>query len=210
MHLLVVDDDVRITKSVCRACPRQHSISSADSGARAFEVLAQDRMSIDAVVADYRMPGMDGIELLQELAVDHPRVGRVLMSGEADFLTASHAIFREAASHLLAKPFSMGRLFATSHAAVRAVRDGGSGSGGSRPVTSNDGLPPIPEIRSLTPRQRMVLERFYRRRRVVFVAEDLYVTEKTIRNHLSAVAAKLGVRDQIEVLRRLDEFDGDT
>jgi HD-like signal output (HDOD) protein len=57
-------------------------MSFADSGAAALSTLAQS--AFDVIVTDYRMPGMDGAELLERVRVDHPGTARVILSGQTN------------------------------------------------------------------------------------------------------------------------------
>jgi DNA-binding NarL/FixJ family response regulator len=65
--------------------------------------------------------------------------------------------------------------------------------GGVRPV---DG----PDLTVLTRREREVLEAFVRLRRIPDVAESLFISRHTVRNHLKAIYAKLGVHSQPELM----------
>ena len=53
-----------------------------ESGREALEVMA--KTSIDVVVTDYRMPEMDGGQLLKEVKERHPETIRIILSGQAD------------------------------------------------------------------------------------------------------------------------------
>jgi DNA-binding NarL/FixJ family response regulator len=56
---------------------------------------------------------------------------------------------------------------------------------------------------SLTPRQRDVVSRLLRGGRVASIAAELYVSESTVRNHLTAVYRQFGVHSQAELLAKL-------
>lgn len=58
-----------------------YSVETATSGAEALEAVA--RKSFDAVVLDYRMPGMDGLEVARRLKGRYPQLAIVLLSGYA-------------------------------------------------------------------------------------------------------------------------------
>ena len=60
-----------------------------------------------------------------------------------------------------------------------------------------------PALRDLSPKQWEVLSRLARGQRVPNIARDMYVTDSTVRNHLSAIFQKVGVHSQAELLARL-------
>jgi PAS domain S-box-containing protein len=65
----------------------------------------------------------------------------------------------------------------------------------------------IPGLRDLTPRQWDILTRLLRGDRVQTIASDLYLSASTVRNHLSVIYRKTGVRSQAELLAKLRAAD---
>jgi len=65
----------------------------------------------------------------------------------------------------------------------------------------------LAETSMLTPRQREVLRRLVAGQRVRTIASELFVSQSTIRNHLSAVFEHFGVHSQGELLERVSETD---
>ena len=60
-----------------------------------------------------------------------------------------------------------------------------------------------PALRELSQRQLEILRRLLRGERVPTIARDLYLSQSTVRNHLSAIYRRLGVHSQAELLARL-------
>jgi CheY-like chemotaxis protein len=80
LHVLLVDDDElarRVYARVLRA-GGEFRVTEAESGDDALFALRRHRF--DAVLTDYRMPTMTGVELLEHVRVHDPHVRRVLMS----------------------------------------------------------------------------------------------------------------------------------
>lgn len=65
----------------------------------------------------------------------------------------------------------------------------------------------IPEAAGLTPRQWEVLRRILAGQRVPTIAEELYVSQSTVRNHLAAIFQRFGVHSQAALLARLAPTD---
>ena len=60
-----------------------------------------------------------------------------------------------------------------------------------------------PALRELSQRQLEILRRLLRGERVPMIARDLFLSQSTVRNHLSAIYRRLGVHSQAELLARL-------
>lgn len=110
--LLTVDDDPDVLRAVERDLRRQYSgdyrVMAADSGAAALETLRQLKRRdapVALVVADQRMPGMTGVELLAESKELFPDVKTVLMTAYADTDVAIDAINRVRLDYYVLKPW---------------------------------------------------------------------------------------------------------
>jgi len=71
-----------------------------------------------------------------------------------------------------------------------------------RPGSASSGvLADEPQLGKLTSREWAVLTRLLDGQRVSAIAADLYVSQSTVRNHLSSIYAKLGVHSQVDLIR---------
>ncbi len=110
--ILTVDDDPGVSRAVARDLRRrygeQHRIVRAESGAAALEALKEMKLrgeQIAVILADYRMPEMNGIEFL-ELAMDvYPGARRALLTAYADTGAAIDAINVVDLDYYLLKPW---------------------------------------------------------------------------------------------------------
>ncbi len=84
-RILFADDDRRILSGLRRQLhgkSKEWDIAFVDSGAAALAAL--EAAPRDVIVSDMRMPGMDGAELLSQVTRRWPRMGRMVLSGQAD------------------------------------------------------------------------------------------------------------------------------
>jgi DNA-binding NtrC family response regulator len=107
-RLLVVDDDIQMLSALEAALRRKgHLVETASNGIEAAAKL--DNTSVQAVITDLKMPGMDGLELLQHVRRTQPGLPVVVLSA---FGTVSMAVdaMKAGANDFLVKPFSQDAL----------------------------------------------------------------------------------------------------
>jgi len=110
--IITVDDDPGVSRAVARDLRRrygeQHRIVRAESGQAALDALRQMKLRGDLVaviLADYRMPEMNGIEFLEQAMDVYPGARRVLLTAYADTGAAIDAINVVDLDHYLLKPW---------------------------------------------------------------------------------------------------------
>ena len=118
--VLVVDDDPDARESLCRLIQRAgFACFAAEDGAQALGILSREK--VEVILADYDMPGMDGTELLNAVAVSHPHVSRMLLTARQDMEVAVRALNTGQAYRFLNKPCRASELLTAIHFAVEAA-----------------------------------------------------------------------------------------
>lgn len=101
LSVLVVDDEAVIRRSLRRRLRYEGwRVAEAASGPEALAALEKE--PADLVILDIKMPGMDGMEVLQRLRAERPSVAVVMHTGHGDIETAVRAI-QAGAAHFLEK-----------------------------------------------------------------------------------------------------------
>lgn len=80
--VLVVDDEPGVRRFACRVLREAgYGVKEAADGVDALSLIRSGVVDLDAVVSDIVMPRMNGVELLQSLSLERPRLPVILMSG---------------------------------------------------------------------------------------------------------------------------------
>ena len=106
-RVLVAEDEEALRGFIRRALlDAGHAVAVAADGAEALDKLAGEEGGFDLLLADIKMPVMDGIALALSVARDHPAVTILLMTGYAEQRERAHGL--DALIHgVIAKPFTI-------------------------------------------------------------------------------------------------------
>lgn len=187
----IVDDDAAVRESLCRL------LAAAGWAVAAFasadELLARAPLEqVGCIVLDHRMPGMSGLELLEQLSCQGVAAAVVVLSGD-DEAEIGVAAMKAGALDYLVKPADDQALIAAvrkaleRHAAERLRR------------LEHDGC--CERVARLSAREREVMAHVIRGRLNKQIAADLAIAEQTVKQHRGRVMDKIGVRSVPELLR---------
>jgi len=122
-ELLIVDDEKYVLDSLASTYPWEelqigpvHTASSANEALKLCEV-----HNIHIVITDIRMPGLNGLELIDKILLISPKTKCILLSGYSEFEYAQRAISSRVAAYLL-KPVKEEELMKTVRSVVRQIR----------------------------------------------------------------------------------------
>jgi two-component system, sensor histidine kinase and response regulator len=119
LRVLIVDDDVALLEALPEALRLRMggvTVETADSGAAALDRIV-DR-DYDAIVTDIRMPGMDGLKLLDEIRNRKPDIPTLIITGHGDNDLVVHAL-RGGARDFIQKPIDRDYFVAALYRAIR-------------------------------------------------------------------------------------------
>lgn len=203
---LVIADDQALVRSgirlILEAQPDIEVLAEASDGAQALQ-LAREHAP-DVVLMDIQMPRLDGIAATGRICALPGRAPRVLVLTTFDQDDHLYDAARAGATGFLLKTAPPEQL-------VAAVRAAASGETLLAPSITRRLLeeftrrpPPgtsVPaELATLTEREREVLVLVARGLSNTEVAQELVVSEGTVKSHLNRLLAKLGVRDRVQAV----------
>ncbi|MDZ4381490.1 MAG: response regulator FixJ [Parvibaculum sp.] len=188
--IFIIDDDDAVRASLCAL------LEAAGFGVAAFASAAAFLGSYSAdlagcIVADIRMPEMDGLELQQELVRRRARLPLIAMTGHGDVPLAVRAM-KEGAVDFIEKPFDADDLLAAIERALEISR--------SRPA-GPPGQDVLALVESLTSREKQVLEHLVAGHPNKVIAYELDISPRTVEVHRAHLMEKMKVRSLPEVVR---------
>jgi len=105
--VLIVDDERSARDGLVRALRRDYRVLAAENGNTALEVLASQK--IDVLLSDVRMPGMDGITLMQRALANNPELVCIILTAYGDVELAVEAM-QQGATDFMTKPINLDKL----------------------------------------------------------------------------------------------------
>jgi DNA-binding NarL/FixJ family response regulator len=193
LKVLVVDDHRLMLEAIRVQLEREDDISvvgCVDSGETVVALVGQT--GPDVVLLDVRMPGMDGLTVLEQLQARYPSIAVVMLSGIEDPVLVRAALERGAAAFVL-KGIDPRDLAG----AVRQVMRGTIFRALDRPRVGT--LSALEEA-GLSPRELSILEALESGGSNREIAERLFVAEQTVKFHLTNIYRKLGVSSRTEAV----------
>ncbi|MBE1878824.1 response regulator transcription factor [Myceligenerans pegani] len=202
MRILAVDDNPIIRMGLRTLLEGAEGVTSVIDTGDPEEAVAHVLAGwVDVVLLDVRMPAVSGLELLPRLAGG---ATVVMLTHTDDPATVAEAMAAGAAGYLVhgaLEPNAMVDAMRLCQGGSRVVS--GVTSGLSRLVRDAVETGPDPAVRDLlSPREAEVMDLVAEGLSNREAAERLFVTEKTVRNHITSLFAKLGVTTRSQAIVR--------
>lgn len=185
-HILVVDDHPVFRQGIVEALGRREPLLRFTSAENGSEALCRVGDDVDLVLADYRLPDIDGLVCLDQIGQRHPSVARALVSGVDDPVLVERARTLGLVGFL---PKTM-----KPEALVEAIRR----------IFGGETYFPKGEVAraafALTKRQREILRWTALGLSNKEIARELGISERTVKEHMSLLFARLGASTRAEAI----------
>ena len=230
IRVLIVDDQTLVREGFRKLLefePDFEVVGTASDGEAALtlvERLYEQSMPPDVILMDIRMPRMDGIAATRAIKQRWPGAHVVILTtfDDTELISAClHAgawgyalkditseelamtVRTAARGHVLLQPDIASKVFST----LGSARPPASASNFAAVSTSTPTyIDPSTSVEHLTGREREILTLVARGASNRQIAENLYLTEGTVKNHVSNILSKLGVRDRTQAAIKAKEL----
>jgi len=189
----VVDDDTAVRRSLAMLLRSAgHQVETYGSAEALLEAAETARLAHGCIVLDVRMPGMDGLSLMEVLSRRDIHLPVVVVTGHGDIPLAVRAM-RAGALDFVEKPYAEERI-------LEAV---GSALVSSRQVDRQRllALQAQAKVGALSPREREVLAALVEGKANKVIGFELGISPRTVEVHRANLMEKLGVRSLPEAVR---------
>jgi DNA-binding NarL/FixJ family response regulator len=202
IRVLIADDHPLIIAGIRRTiehCDDIEVVGEAHSGPELVQLVERRRPSV--VLMDLRMPGVVGVDCIERLRERWPEVKVVVLSASDDRATIDAALNAGASAYVLKSAHTI------EIAAV--LRQAASGAVFHAPTLAPAGTisPPAPEAPNLTKRERSILSAVASGLTTAAISNDLWVSEHTVKFHLTNIYRKLGVANRAGAVRYAIEHE---
>ena len=184
--LFVVDDDDAVRDSLGALLSNKgYDVRSFDSGKRFLdEIDGLDQAG--CVLLDIRMPGLDGLKVLDRLKAKKVPLAVVMITGHADVSIAVRAM-KAGASDFIEKPFTQNIILSSVGKALDSLNDADMSAAEKREI--------VDKLNNLTPRERDVMERLIDGLTNKEIARELDISPRTVEVYRAGVMDKMGARN---------------
>jgi DNA-binding NarL/FixJ family response regulator len=212
IRIVVADDHPIFRDGLCKLLALEDDfdvVAQAQDGRQVLDVLQQTEP--DILLLDLKMPGLDGLGTLQRLQVSKGKTRVIVLTASDDkneFVQAmklgtSGIVLKQTATDQLIKSIRKvhaGEIWLDSHTTAAVIRQF---------VANEDAAPMPPQQLTGPPRERERSPLSQREREIVALvaqgfknkemAEKMFISEQTVKNHLHNIFDKLGVSDRLEL-----------
>lgn len=209
IRIVVADDHPIFRDGLCKLLALEEDfevVGQAQDGQEVLDVLQQ--YEPDILLLDLKMPGLDGLGTLQRLQASRMRTRVIVLTASDDkneFVQAmklgtSGIVLKQTATDLLIKSIRKvhaGEIWLDSHTTAAVIRQFVSAE--EVPPPSQTAAPRERERSPLSQREREIVALVAQGFKNKEMAEKMFISEQTVKNHLHNIFDKLGVSDRLEL-----------
>ncbi|MGJ3251733.1 MAG: response regulator [Elainellaceae cyanobacterium] len=200
IRLLLVDDQDLIRRGLKALLKPETSLQVVGEAENGHQAIQQtESLMPDVVLMDVRMPSMDGVAATREICQRFPETKVLVLTTFDDDEYVAQAV-RYGASGYLLKDTPSEELVQAIHSVHKGYTHLGPGLANKllhyAPPTHHVAVPP--GWTELTPREHEILRLIAQGASNQEIAETLYISEKTVKNHVTSILSRLNVRDRTQ------------
>jgi FixJ family two-component response regulator len=190
----IVDDDEAVRDSL-RLLLKSEGLVGQSHGSAAEFLDKYDPEQHGCLITDIRMPGMNGLELQDELNQRGAPIPLIFITGHGDVPTAVDALI-SGALDFIEKPFRDQDLLDRVHQVLTGDKE--------RRAKNLEALAVRESLATLTPRETEVMERVVQGQASKIIAIDFGISRRTVELHRSRVMDKMGIRTVAKLVHAVE------
>ena len=210
IRVYLLDDHDVVREGLRFLLEQQDDIQVVGESASAVEATARiPALRPDVAVLDARLPDGSGIEVCRSVRAVDPSINALILTSYDDDEALFAAIMAGAAGYVLKEIRSSDLVTAVRHvAAGKSLIDPAMTATVLERIRSGPGTPD--ELASLTDRERILLGHIAEGLTNRQIAEQMFLAEKTVKNYVSSILAKLGLERRTQAAVLASKLLGDT
>ncbi|HEV3201295.1 MAG TPA: response regulator transcription factor [Bryobacteraceae bacterium] len=213
IRIVVADDHPIFRDGLCKLLALEEDfevVAQAQDGRQVLDVLQQ--LEPDILLLDLKMPGLDGLATLQRLQAARNKTRVIVLTASDDkneFVQAmklgtSGIVLKQTATELLIKSIRKvhaGEIWLDSHTTAAVIRTfvAADETAAAAPPQQLSPAPRDRERSPLSQREREIVALVAQGFKNKEMAEKMFISEQTVKNHLHNIFDKLGVSDRLEL-----------
>lgn len=200
IRVLIVDDHEVVRLGLRSLLEQQPDMVVVGEAATAAEAEAlTEHLSPDVVLMDIRLPGTSGVEACRQIKARNARVRVLILTSYADSQLLTDAIVAGADGYVLKQ--------VGSDALITALRRVAAGENLLDPALTSQVFSRLKEVREqeeilafrgLSDQEMRILARIAEGKTNKEIGDELHLSEKTVRNYVSEILAKLGLSSRVQ------------
>ena len=221
IKLVLVDDQKLVREGlamVLSLCKDFEIVGEASNGLEAIDIVTKNSSNVDVVLMDIRMPIIDGIDATKEMKQKFPKVKIIILTtfNEDEYILkglrngADGYILKDIGSEEIIKGIKTvysGNVLLQPEIATKVIKviKESNGDNIKNPPSSFRG-----EFENLSPREVEISKLVSEGKNNKEICEILYITEGTVKNHISRILGKLELRDRTQLalfMKNQDKLD---
>jgi DNA-binding NarL/FixJ family response regulator len=210
VRVCIADEHLLVVSGIKSALAESDEIEVVGSTRRGDELLSLvDQHVPDLVLLDHRLSGMDGIACVRLIKERHPQIKVVMLSASEDSARITEAL-QAGASAYIGKRINPCDLASSLMQIVDGVvYQMSPGLAGAAPAPAPAPVIAEPSARpcDLTDRELTMLAAISRGLSTKAISRELWITEKTVKFHLTNIYRKLGVHNRASAMRYAFDHD---
>jgi DNA-binding NarL/FixJ family response regulator len=200
--IVVVEDENRLRENIIEILQMEgYETFGATNGKEGFDIIEKNKP--DIILCDVKMNDYDGYWLINELSKNEKllNIPFIYISAKVDRIDVRNGMLLGADDYIT-KPFTRSELISAINMRLKRKDDFIKNNGDSSEVISPEIANQVREqLKNLTISEKRILKRISENRTSLEIAEELFISIKTVDNHRSNIAHKLRIKGHLSLVK---------